>query len=91
MTRRRNPPSHRPPGSNRASKDRDTIDSELRAARANRKADSQQKQALRRLEWDAEMPEAEEEDTEMFEDEPTEDVPPDDETPEAKQEKPGRS
>jgi len=84
MTRRPNPPSHRPPGSARgAPKDRATIDSELRAARAKRKAASQQKQALRRLEWDQEVPDVEEDedDTGMFED-----VPSDEEPPEAKAE-----
>ena len=49
MTRRRNPPPRRP---QRPTKDKDQVDSDLRVARANRKAESQQKQKLRRLEWD---------------------------------------
>jgi len=49
VTRRRNPPPRRPI---RPAKDKDQVDSDLRAARANRKAESVQKQKLRRLEWD---------------------------------------
>lgn len=49
MTRRRNPPPRRPL---RPTKDKDQVDSDLRMARANRKAESLQKQQLRRLEWD---------------------------------------
>jgi hypothetical protein len=75
MTRRSNSPSNRPLGSGRPKKDREAIDSELRAARANRKAVSQQKSALRRREWDAEEPDVEEE-TEMFDEKPTEETPP---------------
>jgi hypothetical protein len=78
MTRRRNSPTNRPLGSGRPTKDREAIDSELRAARANRKADSQQKAALRRLEWDDEKPDTEEDDeTGMFDEELTEETPQD--------------
>ena len=96
MTRRPNPPSHRPPGSARgAPKDRATIDSELRAARAKRKAASQQKQALRRLEWDQEVSDVEEEadDTGMFEDVPADEEPPEAEVEEEEKpkKKPRRS
>lgn len=52
MTRRRNPPPRNPQRPQRSSKDFDQLDSELRMARANRRADSLQKQKLRRLEWD---------------------------------------
>jgi hypothetical protein len=93
MTRRGKPPSHRPPGSARPSKDRDTIDSELRAARASRRADSQQKHALRRREWDDEIPETEAEDEEMF-DEVSEDEAssePEEEPEESPKKKRGRS
>ncbi len=51
MTRRRNPPPRRP---QRPTKDKDQVDSDLRMARANRKAESLQQQKLRRLEWDEE-------------------------------------
>jgi hypothetical protein len=53
MTRRRNPPP-RPVRPNRSKKDQEQLDNDLRMARQNRKAEHQQKQMLRRLEWDSE-------------------------------------
>lgn len=59
MTRRRNPPPRRPQGPSRPGKDKEqTVDNELRLARAVRKAESLQKQRLRRGEWDADYDEA---------------------------------
>jgi len=51
MTRRRNPPPRtvRP-----KKKDQEQLDNDLRVARQNRKAEIQQKQMLRRLQWDQE-------------------------------------
>ena len=62
MTRRRNPPSHRaPPGSPRSSgrKQEENKDSELRQARAVKKAQEQEKLRLRRGDWNTE-PDADE-------------------------------
>ena len=56
MTRRRNPPPRRPTsGTGRpGGKDKDqNVDNDLRLARAVRKAESLQKQRLRRGDWDA--------------------------------------
>ncbi len=91
MTRRRNSPSRRPLGTGRPSKDREAIESELRAARANRKADHQQKQALRRREWDDDRPAEDETDAEMFAEEPAEESAPEGEDEPAPKKKPGRS
>lgn len=56
MTRRRNPPPRNPSRPLRGpSKDKDQVDSDLRTAKVARKADSQQKQRLRRLEFDEEV------------------------------------
>ena len=53
MMRRRNTPPKRGPVAPRRAQDKEReVESELRAARANRKASSVQKQQLRRLEWD---------------------------------------
>lgn len=60
MTRRRNPPP-RPQRPNRPNKEKDTLDNDLRLARATRKAESQQKQQLRRREWNSELDGPEEE------------------------------
>jgi hypothetical protein len=38
----------------KSKKDQEQLDNDLRVARQNRKAEIQQKQALRRLEWDGE-------------------------------------
>ena len=54
MTRRRNPPPRNPSRPTRPSKDKD-LDSDLRTAKVARKADSQQKQRLRRREFDEEI------------------------------------
>jgi hypothetical protein len=54
VTRRRNPPPRNPLRPQRSSKDKDQLDSELRMARANRRAENLQKQKLRRLDWDPE-------------------------------------
>jgi hypothetical protein len=60
MTRRRNPPPRRPLGPGRPSgKEKEqNVDNELRLARAVRKAESLQKQRLRRGDWDADYDEA---------------------------------
>lgn len=50
MTRRRNPPPRQPLRPQR-SKEKE-IDNDLRLARATRKAESMQKQQLRRQQWD---------------------------------------
>lgn len=53
MMRRRNTPPKRGQVAPRRAQDKEReLESELRAARANRKASSAQKQQLRRLEWD---------------------------------------
>jgi hypothetical protein len=54
MTRRRNPPPRNPAGPLRSKKNTESVDNELRLARAARRADSQQKQRLRRGEWETE-------------------------------------
>ena len=57
MTRRRSPQPRRPgagPTRTTGREKEQNKDSELRQARVQRKAESQQKQRLRRLDWDAE-------------------------------------
>ncbi len=55
MMRRRNSPPPRGQTAPRRAQDKEReIDSELRAARATRRASSAQKQQLRRLDWDDE-------------------------------------
>jgi hypothetical protein len=55
VTRRRNPPPRGPIRPQRPGKEREQLESDLRIARANRKAASQEKQRLRRREWDEEV------------------------------------
>ena len=57
MTRRRNPPPRtgRPL---RPGKDKEQLDTDLRNAKVARKAESQQKNRLRRHEWDDEVEDA---------------------------------
>jgi hypothetical protein len=67
MMRRRSSPPKRGQAAPRRGQDKEReIDSELRAARANRKASTTQKQQLRRLDWEDE-PLDDAEDDAMFE------------------------
>ena len=64
MTRRRNPPTHRPsPGSPRTTgrKQEENKDNELRQARAAKKAQEQEKIRLRRGDWNTEPETADDE------------------------------
>jgi hypothetical protein len=60
MTARRVTPPRRPTRPQRPTKEKD-IESDLRQARASRRAEAQQKQRLRRQEWDNEVEDVESE------------------------------
>lgn len=60
MTRRRSTPPGRSSRPQRPPKEKD-IDNDLRLARASRKADAQQKQRLRRQEWETDADEVDNE------------------------------